>query len=193
MDFLRNNLLTILIFLPTAGAVLTLMARGRDAARWTALAITAVTFALSLLLLFYYDWNAEGRYAYLQAPQGGVGEVRVAPLGVPVEAEQQQQRQRERDGSDRQCRPARRVPAPGEQHEDRPRRGQKDQDRQQVVSDEVHNVPLLLLLPSPLYSGERVRVWGCLSSVRRAEPLTPAYRGEGERSRQHRKNRRGQA
>src|SRR3954454_18753787 len=71
MDFIRNNLLTILIFLPTAGAVLVLLARGRDAARWTALAVTAVTFALSLLLLFTYDWHAEGRYAYLGAPQGG--------------------------------------------------------------------------------------------------------------------------
>src|SRR3954462_7460513 len=72
MDFIRNNLLTILIFLPTAGAVLVLLARGRDAARWTALAVTAVTFALSLLLLFSYDWHAQGRYAYLSAPQGGV-------------------------------------------------------------------------------------------------------------------------
>jgi NADH-quinone oxidoreductase subunit M len=71
MDFLRNNLLTILIFLPTAGAALVLLARGRDAARWTALAVTAVTFALSLLLLFSYDWHAEGRYGYLQAPGGG--------------------------------------------------------------------------------------------------------------------------
>ena len=72
MDFLRNNLLTILIFLPTAGAILTLLVRGRDAVRWTALTVTAVTFALSLLLLFYFDWNAEGRYAYLTAPRGGV-------------------------------------------------------------------------------------------------------------------------
>src|SRR5215213_1332078 len=73
MDFIRNNLLTILIFLPTAGAVLVLLARGRDAARWTALAVTAVTFALSLLLLFSFDWHAEGRYAYLSsdAPRAG--------------------------------------------------------------------------------------------------------------------------
>src|SRR3954467_9272777 len=68
MDFLRNNLLTILIFLPTVGAILTLLVRGRDAVRWTALAVTAVTFALSLLLLFSFDWNAAGRYGYLNNP-----------------------------------------------------------------------------------------------------------------------------
>ena len=51
MDFLRENILTVLIFLPLAGAVLTLLARGRDAVRWTALATTLVTFALSLVLL----------------------------------------------------------------------------------------------------------------------------------------------
>src|SRR5256885_11846736 len=71
MDFLRNNLLTILIFLPTVGAILVLLARGRDAVRWTALVVTAVTFVVSLLLLFYFDWNAEGRYAYLTAPRSG--------------------------------------------------------------------------------------------------------------------------
>ena len=37
MDWLRNNILTLLIFLPTAGAILTLMARSRDQVRWTAL------------------------------------------------------------------------------------------------------------------------------------------------------------
>jgi NADH-quinone oxidoreductase subunit M len=71
MDFLRNNLLTILIFLPTIGAVPVLLARTRDAVRWTALAVTAITFALSLLLLFYFDWNAAGRYGYLTGARGG--------------------------------------------------------------------------------------------------------------------------
>jgi NADH-quinone oxidoreductase subunit M len=71
MDFLRHNLLTILIFLPTLGAIPVLLARGRDAVRWTALAVTAITFALSLLLLFYFDWNAAGRYGYLSGARGG--------------------------------------------------------------------------------------------------------------------------
>ena len=50
MDFLNNWILTILIFLPTAGAILVLMAKGRDAVRWTALGTTIITFAASLLL-----------------------------------------------------------------------------------------------------------------------------------------------
>ena len=70
MDFIRNNLLTILIFLPTAGAILTLLAKGRDAIRWTALATSIVTFALSLLLFFVFDWNQGGAYGYLNGSTG---------------------------------------------------------------------------------------------------------------------------
>jgi NADH-quinone oxidoreductase subunit M len=57
MQFLQNNLLTLLIFLPTAGAVLTLLARDRDAARWTALTTTLLTLALSLALFFLFKSN----------------------------------------------------------------------------------------------------------------------------------------
>src|SRR6478609_7373095 len=57
MQFLQNNLLTLLIFLPTAGAVLTLLAKTRDTARWTALAVTLVTFTLSLVLLILFKTN----------------------------------------------------------------------------------------------------------------------------------------
>src|SRR5688572_185183 len=63
MQFLQNNLLTILIFLPALGAILVLIARGRDAVRWTALATTIVTFALSLLLFLTFDWKRTGDYA----------------------------------------------------------------------------------------------------------------------------------
>jgi hypothetical protein len=48
MDFLNHWLLTILIFLPTAGALLTLVVKGREVCRWTAMVTTIVTFALSL-------------------------------------------------------------------------------------------------------------------------------------------------
>jgi NADH-quinone oxidoreductase subunit M len=72
MDFLNHWLLTILIFLPTAGAILTLIAKGRDAVRWTALATCIVTFAASLLLFATFDWHAgNGTYAYLH--NGGSG------------------------------------------------------------------------------------------------------------------------
>jgi NADH-quinone oxidoreductase subunit M len=70
MDFLENWILTLLIFLPTAGAILTLIQRDRDAIRWTALGTTIVTFALSLLLFAVYDWGAGEGYRY--ASEGGV-------------------------------------------------------------------------------------------------------------------------
>src|SRR5215831_9260998 len=67
-DFLNNWLLTILIFLPSVGAIAVLLAKGRDAIRWTALGTTIVTFALSLLLFFTFDYKAgaAGKYAYLK-------------------------------------------------------------------------------------------------------------------------------
>ena len=58
------NLLSILIILPSAGAIATLMMRGTSAIRWMALATTLVTFAVSLLLLFTFDWHRSGEYGY---------------------------------------------------------------------------------------------------------------------------------
>jgi NADH-quinone oxidoreductase subunit M len=70
MDWLRNNILTLLIFLPTLGALLTIVVKGRDAVRWTALATCLITFVLSLVLFGLFDWNkGNGTYAYEQ--QGG--------------------------------------------------------------------------------------------------------------------------
>jgi hypothetical protein len=51
-------------------------------------------------------------------------------------------------------------------------------------SHEGHEAVIRRLVPSPLYSGERVRVRGLFcSSGRKAKPLTPAlspeYKGEG--------------
>src|SRR4051794_16898492 len=57
MDFLNNWLLTILIFLPTAGALVVMFAKGRDAVRWTALLVTLATFLLSLLLFATFTWT----------------------------------------------------------------------------------------------------------------------------------------
>jgi len=80
MDFLKHWLLTILIFLPMAGAVAVLFARTRDAIRWTALGTTLLTFVLSLLLFFSYSWQGkDGAYAYAPGQNGGVAE---APNGV---------------------------------------------------------------------------------------------------------------
>ncbi|MCE9534863.1 MAG: NADH-quinone oxidoreductase subunit M, partial [Nitrospirae bacterium] len=52
-----------------AGAVLVLLAKGRDAVRWTALATTIVTFVLSLLLFLTFNWHTNGGYT---AAPGGV-------------------------------------------------------------------------------------------------------------------------
>jgi NADH-quinone oxidoreductase subunit M len=58
------NLLTILILVPAAGGLATLIMRNRDAVRWMALTTTLITFVVSLLLLFFYDWHKTGPYGY---------------------------------------------------------------------------------------------------------------------------------
>jgi NADH-quinone oxidoreductase subunit M len=60
MEFLNQWLLTILIFLPTAGAVAVLAAKGKEAVRWTTLATALATFLASLLLLAGFDWSKGG-------------------------------------------------------------------------------------------------------------------------------------
>src|SRR5215210_7676335 len=82
MDFLKHWLLTIIIFLPMAGAVLTLLAKGRDAVRWTALGTTLVTFAASLLLFVAYDWNAGSGYNYIE--HGGVVQLVQRAVWIPA-------------------------------------------------------------------------------------------------------------
>jgi len=62
---MSSSLLTILIFLPTLGALLTMLARSTAAARWTALAVALLSFALSLLLPAIFDWHRTGSYAYM--------------------------------------------------------------------------------------------------------------------------------
>src|SRR3954463_1625562 len=70
MDFLNNWLLTILIFLPTVGAVLVLLPRDRETVRRLGVATTVVTFALSLLLFATFRWGLSGPYDYQQHPVG---------------------------------------------------------------------------------------------------------------------------
>jgi NADH-quinone oxidoreductase subunit M len=61
------NLLSILLLLPAAGALAVLPLRGNQPARWLALAITLATFALSLALLFVFDFRRNGPYDYESA------------------------------------------------------------------------------------------------------------------------------
>src|SRR5205809_3427095 len=69
MDFLNHWLLTILIFLPSVGAICVLFPRTRDGVRWTALVFTVITFLLSLLLFATFNWHQGSGYAY--AADGG--------------------------------------------------------------------------------------------------------------------------
>lgn len=72
LDFLNNWLLTILIFLPSVGAVGVLLARGKQAVRWTALVTTIITFAASLLLFVTFKWDVGSGYGYLEGTGGVV-------------------------------------------------------------------------------------------------------------------------
>ncbi|MDW8186395.1 MAG: hypothetical protein RMM07_14210, partial [Anaerolineae bacterium] len=62
MDLLQTNLLTLILFLPAAGAALLLFfpRDQEDAIRWTALVVSLITFGLSLLLWFRFDPQAAG-------------------------------------------------------------------------------------------------------------------------------------
>src|SRR4051794_9204112 len=86
MDFLRNNILTILIFLPLAGPILTPLARTRAAGRWTARATTLVTFAMSLVLFGFFDWGKGGSYAWLSGggDPAGIVQLRQEANWIPA-------------------------------------------------------------------------------------------------------------
>jgi NADH-quinone oxidoreductase subunit M len=81
MAFLDQWLLTTLIFLPAAGAVLTLLAPSREAVRRTAVGTTVVTFLASLLLLATFEWSVPagdaGRTAYAYASDAPFGVVQL--------------------------------------------------------------------------------------------------------------------
>ncbi len=73
MELLDRWLLTILIFLPTLGAGVVLLAPTNTKARWWTLVTTIVTFAVSLLVLIVYDWSTPGVYGYGGPGEGGAG------------------------------------------------------------------------------------------------------------------------
>jgi NADH-quinone oxidoreductase subunit M len=83
MRFLQDNLLTLLIVMPTVGACFTLLAKGRDAARWSALTTTLITLALALLILVPFKWRPDAgttaAYGYNGAagPAGSFGVVQL--------------------------------------------------------------------------------------------------------------------
>lgn len=57
MGFLNHYLLTVLVFLPSAGALFVLLARNGEGVRRAALSITILTFLLSLLLPIGFRWH----------------------------------------------------------------------------------------------------------------------------------------
>jgi len=90
MEFLNHYLLTILIFLPCAGALLVLLARSRDAVRWTALITTLATFVLSLLILIPFKFSvsdqdlSKSTYAYRAEGNFGVVQMVTAARWIPA-------------------------------------------------------------------------------------------------------------
>src|SRR2546423_13612574 len=75
MSHFSNHLLSIMIFLPTVGALLVLLVKGRDNVRWVALGTTIVTFLASLLLFASYKWGLGAGYAYADPANPGRGGV----------------------------------------------------------------------------------------------------------------------
>ncbi|QOV89658.1 complex I subunit 4 family protein [Humisphaera borealis] len=69
--FLRDNLLTLLIFFPAIGAALVLLTRTRNAARWLTLCFAVSTLVLSLLVLAFFDWGRGDVYGYLSGDAVG--------------------------------------------------------------------------------------------------------------------------
>src|SRR5688572_30629166 len=86
MDFLNQWLLTILIFLPSIGAIAVLIPRDRKTVKWVALGTTIVTFALSLLLFATFNWHqGDGKYAYAAADgSGGVVQMVQRAAWIPA-------------------------------------------------------------------------------------------------------------
>ncbi len=65
MDFLNHTIVSWMVFLPLLGIVPLLAARGDAAVRKIALAVTTLTFLVSLHLPFHFD-NAQGGFQFLQ-------------------------------------------------------------------------------------------------------------------------------
>ncbi len=72
MELIRQNLLSILIFLPLAGSIAVALIRNHRAGRAVALGTSTAVLVLSMLLVIpaLFDWTHAGPYAYEQ--QGGV-------------------------------------------------------------------------------------------------------------------------
>ncbi len=66
IEIVQHYLLSILIFLPTAGAIAILIVRHPAVIRWIALGTAIAVFLLSLLpaIPAIYDWRSAGPYAY---------------------------------------------------------------------------------------------------------------------------------
>jgi NADH-quinone oxidoreductase subunit M len=57
---MKENLLSVVIFLPLAGAILLVFIRGERAMKWTALSFALATLVLSLLLPAWFDFKRPG-------------------------------------------------------------------------------------------------------------------------------------
>jgi NADH-quinone oxidoreductase subunit M len=82
MDFLRNNILTILIFLPAIGAIPVLFCNTKNSMRWTTLAFTIATFLVSVIALTMFDFSKGAGYAY--ESEGGTVQLVQATSWIPA-------------------------------------------------------------------------------------------------------------
>lgn len=82
MEFLKQNILTLLIFLPIAGSLAVLCGRSPRASRWTALGTTLAVFIVSIISLLLFDFTKGSGYAY--ESDGGMIQLVKAVKWIPA-------------------------------------------------------------------------------------------------------------
>ncbi len=85
MELLRQNILTILIFLPVIGAIVVILTRTARHARAVALGFSIASLVISLLLLIpsIYNWSSASSYVYQNKSASGVVQLVNRVIWIP--------------------------------------------------------------------------------------------------------------